>query len=106
MTIDIIALITPKPGKAARVEELLTQAAVSVKANEPGTLRYHLHKEVKGDAPTFVMLETYKDKVAIDVHAKSEGFRAMGKVMKEEGLLDGPMRVMVTREAGGYASKL
>jgi hypothetical protein len=74
MTIDIMALITPKPGKADRVsftevqisstrlmdqvEELLLQAAVAVKANEPGTLRYHLHKETKGDAPTFVMLET------------------------------------------------
>jgi hypothetical protein len=75
MTIDIIAIIVPKPGKAARVrlpkvtataanidnqvEELLTQAAESVKANEPGCLRYHLQKETKGDAPTFVMLETY-----------------------------------------------
>lgn len=42
-----------------QVEELLIQAAASVKANEPGTLRYHLHKETKGDAPTFIMLETY-----------------------------------------------
>jgi quinol monooxygenase YgiN len=40
------------------VEELLTIAAKAVKANEPGTLRYHLQREVKGDAPTFVMLET------------------------------------------------
>lgn len=41
-----------------QVEELLTIAAKAVKANEPGTLRYHLQREVKGDAPTFVMLET------------------------------------------------
>jgi|TARA_R110002003_G_scaffold206_25_gene15903 hypothetical protein len=41
-----------------QVEELLTQAAAAVKANEPDTLRYHLHKETRGDAPTFVMLET------------------------------------------------
>jgi hypothetical protein len=41
-----------------QVEELLTQAAVAVKAKEPGTLRYHLQKETKGDAPTFIMLET------------------------------------------------
>lgn len=76
MPIDIVALITPKPGKAARVsanvqpvwslielmcakvEELLLEAAKAVKANEPGTLRYHLHKETKGDSPTFIMLET------------------------------------------------
>lgn len=41
-----------------KVEELLLEAAKAVKANEPGTLRYHLHKETKGDAPTFMMLET------------------------------------------------
>jgi quinol monooxygenase YgiN len=75
---DIIAIITPKAGKADRVclnttagilqfvqvahdrqvEELLAATAKDVKANEPGVLRYHLQREVKGDAPTFVMLET------------------------------------------------
>ena len=77
MTIDIIAIVSPKAGKAdrvrsttrstthaqsltstAQVEELLKQAAQSVKANEPGTLRYHLQRETKGDAPVFVVLET------------------------------------------------
>jgi quinol monooxygenase YgiN len=63
-SIQVIALIYPKPGKAARVtsphppQELLLAAAAKVKDNEPGTLRYHLQKETKGDAPTFVMLET------------------------------------------------
>jgi hypothetical protein len=73
-TVKIIAIITPKAGKADRVsihnkderiladdiqvEELLVAAAEKVKANEPGTLKYHLQKETKGDAPTFVMLET------------------------------------------------
>lgn len=41
-----------------QVEELLREAAVAVKANEPGTLRYHLQRETSGDAPAFVMLET------------------------------------------------
>jgi quinol monooxygenase YgiN len=40
-----------------KVEQLLLEAAEKVKANEPGTLKYHLQKETKGDAPTFVMLE-------------------------------------------------
>ena len=42
----------------AEIEELLKQAAQAVKANEPGTLRYHLQRETKGDAPVFVVLET------------------------------------------------
>jgi hypothetical protein len=56
--IDIIAIITPAPGKADRVEQLLSETAQWVKANEPGTLRYHLQRETSGDSPAFVMLET------------------------------------------------
>ncbi|OSS49925.1 hypothetical protein B5807_06049 [Epicoccum nigrum] len=106
MTIDIVAIITPKAGKADRVEELLKQAAQSVKANEPGTLRYHLQRETKGDAPVFVMLETYKDQASIAAHAKSPDFKKMGKTLKEEDLLAAPMKVIFTKEVGGYASKL
>jgi hypothetical protein len=40
------------------------------------------------------------------VHSKSEWFKAMGKTIKEEDLLEAPTKVMVTSEAGGYASKL
>ncbi|KAG9188152.1 hypothetical protein G6011_02075 [Alternaria panax] len=103
---DVIAIITPKPGRADRVEELLKTAAKAVKANEPGTLRYHLHREVKGDAPTFVVLETYANKAAIETHAKSEYFKKLGKVMKTEDLLAEPTKVLFTKEAGGYSSKL
>ncbi|KAF1359522.1 ABM-domain-containing protein [Lizonia empirigonia] len=105
MPIDIIAIISPKAGKADRVEELLLQAAKSVKANEPGTLKYHLQRETKGDAPVFVMLETYKDQAALGAHAKSDAFKALGRTMKED-LLAEPMKVIFTKEAGGYASKL
>ncbi|KAF1932148.1 ABM-domain-containing protein [Didymella exigua CBS 183.55] len=106
MPIDIVAIITPKAGKADRVEELLVAAAKAVKANEPGTLRYHLQRETKGDTPVFVMLETYKDQASIGAHAKSPDFKAMGKTMMSEDLLAEPMRIIVTKEVGGYASKL
>ncbi|PSN59499.1 antibiotic biosynthesis monooxygenase-like protein [Corynespora cassiicola Philippines] len=104
--IDIVAIITPKPGKADRVQELLTAAAASVKANEPGTLRYHLHRESKGDKPIFIMLETYKDQQALGAHAASSSFKEMGRTFKKEDLLAEPMRVHFTKEVGGYASKL
>lgn len=100
------------------------QAAQAVKANEPGTLRYHLQRETKGDAPVFVMLETYllpppactaqlrltgisyKDQASIAAHAKSPDFKALGKTLKKEDLLAEPMKVIFTKEVGGYASKL
>jgi len=48
----------------------------------------------------------YEDKASIDAHGNSEHFKALGKAMKEEDLLAGPMKVMVTKEAGGFASRL
>ncbi|KAF2799865.1 antibiotic biosynthesis monooxygenase-like protein [Melanomma pulvis-pyrius CBS 109.77] len=103
---DIIAVITPKPGKADRVQELLETAAAAVKANEPGVLRYHVQRETKGDAPVFIMLETYKNKEALGVHGASPDFKALGRALKKEDLLAAPMKAYFTKEVGGYASKL
>ncbi|KAI8940543.1 hypothetical protein NX059_004221 [Plenodomus lindquistii] len=103
---DVVAIITPKPGKIDRVEELLRTAAESVKANEPGTLRYHLQRETSGNAPVLVMLETYANKAALETHGKSEAFKTLNSTMKKEGLLAEPLRIILTKEAGGYASKL
>ncbi|OAL44016.1 antibiotic biosynthesis monooxygenase-like protein [Pyrenochaeta sp. DS3sAY3a] len=103
---DIIAIISPKPGKADRVEELLRTAAKAVKANEPGTLRYHIHRETQGDAPVLIMLETYKDKASLATHGKSEDFKTLGRTLKKEDLLAAPMKVIFTKEVGGFSSKL
>ncbi|CAO2656508.1 Nn.00g053110.m01.CDS01 [Neocucurbitaria sp. VM-36] len=103
---DIIAIMTPKPGKADRVQELLATAAKAVKENEPGTLRYHVQRETKGDSPSFVMLETYKDMASLEIHGKSDYFKNLGRTLKKEDLLAAPMKVMFTKEVGGYASKL
>ena len=57
--IEIVAIFKSNPGKADRAQQVLDEMAAYIKANEPGTLRYHLSRETKGDAPTFVLLETY-----------------------------------------------
>jgi quinol monooxygenase YgiN len=53
-----------------------------------------------------LMRHRYKDKAAIDAHGKTDYFKNMGKAMKKEDLLAGPMKVMITKEVGGYVSKL
>ncbi|KAF2875262.1 hypothetical protein BDV95DRAFT_486232 [Massariosphaeria phaeospora] len=103
---DVVAIIEPKPGKADRVEELLLNAAASVKANEPGTLRYHLQRQTNTKTPVFVLLETYKDKKSLGVHAASKDFKKLGEALKTEDLLSSPMKVYLTKEVGGFASKL
>ncbi|KAF2010650.1 antibiotic biosynthesis monooxygenase-like protein [Aaosphaeria arxii CBS 175.79] len=106
---DIIAVIQPRPGKEGRVEDLLKVAAAAVKANEPGTLRYHVMKQTKvkpGQAPAFIMLETYKDEQSLGIHAASKDFKALGRAFKQEDLLAEPMKPYFTKEVGGFASKL
>ncbi|USP76877.1 antibiotic biosynthesis monooxygenase [Curvularia clavata] len=104
--IDVVAILIPKPGKADRVEELLAAAAKTVKETEPGTLRYHLQRETKGDQPRFIMLETYADQAALDAHVKSPTGQQLGKAFKEEDLVAEPMKILFTKSVAGYASKL
>ena len=48
----------------------------------------------------------YKDKASLEAHGKSEYFKNLGRALKKEDLLAAPMKVMFTKEVGGYASKL
>jgi quinol monooxygenase YgiN len=49
---------------------------------------------------------SYKDKAAIAAHSKTDHYKKMGRAMKQEDLLAAPMKVLFTKEAGGFASKL
>jgi quinol monooxygenase YgiN len=48
----------------------------------------------------------YKDQQSLAAHGTSQHFKEMSRTMKKEDLLDGPMQVYFTKEAGGFASKL
>ncbi|EMD62824.1 hypothetical protein GGP41_002796 [Bipolaris sorokiniana] len=104
--IEIVAIVQPKPGKADRVQEILTEAAQIVKDTEPGILRYHLHREIKGNKPRFIMLEKYENQAALDVHVKSDIGIRVGKAFKDEDLIESPMKVIFVKSVGGYESKL
>ncbi|KAF2635350.1 hypothetical protein P280DRAFT_437293 [Massarina eburnea CBS 473.64] len=106
MAFNIIALLSPKPGMIDRVEELLKETAIAVKANEPGTLKYQIHRETKGDAPAIIMLEMYKDRASLQAHGTSEDFKNLERAFKKEELLASPMKVLFTKESGGFPSKL
>jgi len=55
--IDVIAIIYPAEGKTDRVAELLQKVLEHAQANEPGTLKYEMHREIKGG--DIVMVEQY-----------------------------------------------
>jgi quinol monooxygenase YgiN len=48
----------------------------------------------------------YANKAALETHAKSEDLKKLGKAFKTEDLLAEPMKLLFTKEAGGYSSKL
>jgi len=56
--INVIAIITPKPGKLDEVEVLVSKLCAEVKAKEPGVLGYQAHVEKKKDGSgSIVMVE-------------------------------------------------
>ncbi|KAG4431279.1 hypothetical protein IFR05_013245 [Cadophora sp. M221] len=99
--IDIVAIIVPKPGKADRIVELLSEVADYAKVNEPGTLRYQV-AVAKGEV---IMIETYKDKAALGVHGSSEAFKTFQKKMQDEDLT-ATSQLKILKNAGGYISRL
>ncbi|QSZ36069.1 hypothetical protein DSL72_007193 [Monilinia vaccinii-corymbosi] len=106
--IDLVAIISPKEGKAERVAELLNEISAYVKANEPGTLKYEIHQETnqKSGAVEIIMMESYKDKAAIVAHGASEQFKAFGKKVKDEDLIAKPMQLKFLKNVGGFSSRL
>ena len=80
MTIGIIATIKVQDGKGAEFEQVFTELAKQVRANEPGNLAYQLTKS-RSDPNTYKVLELYKDQDAVTLHGGTDYFRAAGPKM-------------------------
>ena len=62
--VHIIAILTPKPGKSARVQELIQTMIQNTYDKESTTSRYHMHLQlaegdVKEEDAAIIMTETY-----------------------------------------------
>ena len=86
MTIGIIATLKIQPDKTGEFEAFFGELAKQVRANEAGNLAYQLTKS-RTEPGTYKVLELYKDQEAVDVHGKTEYFRAAGP--KFAGVLAG-----------------
>ncbi|KAH7321940.1 hypothetical protein BKA65DRAFT_91351 [Rhexocercosporidium sp. MPI-PUGE-AT-0058] len=100
--IDIVAILSPKPGKADRLIELLSEVSEYVKANEPGTLKYQILR-TKDEV---VLIESYKDKAALGAHGSSKTFKTFQKKLRDEDLTGAPMQLKMLKDAGGFTSRL
>ncbi|KUJ19770.1 uncharacterized protein LY89DRAFT_611580 [Mollisia scopiformis] len=102
---NIIVTLCPKSGKADRVVELLQGVAAYVKENEPQTLRYEISRQANkktGDEEV-IMVESYKDKAALNTHGSSETFKKFNKTLEDEGLIGAPAQFKFVRAAGGFS---
>ncbi|KAF2231434.1 hypothetical protein EV356DRAFT_579244 [Viridothelium virens] len=104
--LEVVAIISPKPRKQARVEQLLLEVSAHAKENEPDTLRYQVHRQIKKDTPEFVVIETYTGKAGLEKHASSDIYKRLGKAIQSEDLLVKPLQVVAMHPIGGFASRL
>lgn len=77
MAISVLAKLKVKAGSEAAFEAAGKDMIAAVRANEPGTLAYTLHKSVK-DPTEFWFYEQYADQAALDAHGKTPHMREFG----------------------------
>ena len=72
--ISVIAKIPVQEGKFDEVVALFKEMLPKIAQEEEGTLAYSLNKD-QSDPNTVVMIERYRDKAAMDVHASTPYFK-------------------------------
>lgn len=74
MTIGVIAKLKVQLGKNQEFETMTKQLVAAVLANEKGCLLYALHQS-REDPQTYIFLERYVDKEALQAHTKTEYYQ-------------------------------
>lgn len=89
--IGIVATLKVKEGMNEPFEALLKDLAQKSETLEPGCLQYKPMRHLK-DPQTYILLEQYEDKAAMDAHMASDHFREagpkMGEFLAEKPILD------------------
>ncbi|CZR70292.1 uncharacterized protein PAC_20194 [Phialocephala subalpina] len=105
--VHVVAIITPAPGKEARVRELLSGLADNVKKHESDVSKYHLFEQYNGQGGNVFVVEEIlnKDQATYDAHFKTEYFQKLGEVIPQEGLLAAPLDIKTIKPIGGFLSR-
>ena len=78
MAVGLLATITIQEGKNEEFEEAFLDLTELVRANEPGTVLYALHR-----SPTnpqgYMVMEQFDSPEALDAHGKTDYFREANK---------------------------
>ena len=80
--ICILATIKVKEGKEGLFEETFINLSKEVRKNEKGNVFYQISKD-RDDPLTYIVMEHYIDQESVDLHGKSDHFRAAGPKLGE-----------------------
>ena len=75
MAVGIVATLKVQPDRAAEFEANFKELMTIVTEKEPGNNYYALHRS-RDEEGTYVVMEQYVDQAALDVHGKSDEFKA------------------------------
>ncbi|KAL2753795.1 hypothetical protein ACRALDRAFT_1057901 [Sodiomyces alcalophilus JCM 7366] len=107
--IDLVAIVTPKPGKVERFIELFYKCAEYAEKNEPGTLAYRFHRgdKAKNDGlEELVVRETYENQAALDKHMEAPPVKAIMKELEAGTLVQNIKIVHITPGGGVQRAKI
>jgi quinol monooxygenase YgiN len=90
VSITLVATITPKPGRADAVREVLT-AAIPKVHEEPGCELYALHEDKSG----FVFIERWATKEDLAAHGEGETLTGVAAALADD--LTEPIAVRMVR---------
>ncbi|PBP24585.1 hypothetical protein BUE80_DR004373 [Diplocarpon rosae] len=106
MSVQVVAIITPAPGKESRIKELLAGLADNVAKNESKVSKYQVFEQYGGEnSNSIIVEETYADQATFDAHFKTDYFSALGKTIQNEGLLGAPLDIKTIKPFAGFASR-
>ncbi len=78
--IAVVARLTANDGQREALVEAL-QPALDTAAGERGTIYYILHED-PADEHALWVYEMYADQGALDVHSSSDGYKALGALIR------------------------
>ena len=82
MAVGIVATLKIQPDKTDEFEENFKKLMAIVAEKEPGNNWYALHRS-RDEEATYVVMEQYVDQAALDVHGKSDEFKAQSALLGE-----------------------
>ncbi|KAK4184883.1 hypothetical protein QBC35DRAFT_390723 [Podospora australis] len=105
MPIHVLAILTPKHDRVARLEELAKEVADGVQATEPGVLQYQWFKTITPEGPKIVVWEVYADEAAVNIHKTGPKLTWLIETEKKEGNFAAPLQVLPLEHFAGFAGR-